>query len=92
VTKTSLDSTTQQLEATRDKLSQLEKSVDRSNSFTLNPFLHAGKKSNSANRALDERMELVELRTLADSRLRECNESQYEKAELKKKIYDLQEK
>ncbi|CAG8532002.1 3272_t:CDS:10 [Racocetra persica] len=99
VTKTSLDSTTQQLEATRDKLSQLEKSVDRSNSFTLNPFLHTGKKvdtsaqsSNSANRALDEKMQLVELQTLADSRLRECNESQYEKAELKKKIYDLQEK
>ncbi|CAG8450203.1 7701_t:CDS:10 [Dentiscutata heterogama] len=99
VTKASLDSTSQQLEATQDKLSQLEKNADRSNSFTLNPFLHIGKKvdtsaqsSNSANRALDERMEVVELRTLAESRLKECNESQYEKAELKKKIYDLQEK
>ncbi|CAG8780444.1 32156_t:CDS:10 [Gigaspora margarita] len=99
VTKASLDSTTQQLEATQDKLSQLEKNVDRSNSFTLNPFLHTGKKvdtsaqsSNSANRAMDDRMELVEQRTLAESRLKECNESQYEKAEFKKKIYDLQEK
>ncbi|CAG8652111.1 4030_t:CDS:10, partial [Dentiscutata erythropus] len=99
VTKASLDSTSQQLEATQDKLSKLEKNADRSNSFTLNPFLHTGKKvdtsaqsSNSANRALDERMEVVELRTIAESRLKECNESQYEKAELKKKIYDLQEK
>ena len=41
---------------------------------------------------MDDRMELVEQRTLAESRLKECNESQYEKAEFKKKIYDLQEK
>ncbi|CAG8527566.1 9434_t:CDS:10 [Diversispora eburnea] len=98
-TKSNLDSTSQQLEAAQDKLIKLEKNVDRSNSFTLNPYLLNERKSESndqsnsmSNRPIAERMELSDLRTLAENRLRECNDSQAEKIELKKRIYEFQEK
>ncbi|CAG8469274.1 15852_t:CDS:10 [Acaulospora colombiana] len=85
-TKASLESTSQQLETALDKLVQLEKDIDRSNSFTLNPYLLNDKKSesndhssNSSSRPIVERMELSDLRTLAEARLRECNDSQAEK-------------
>lgn len=51
-TRASLDATSQQLEAAQDKLVQLEKNVDRSNSFTLNPYLLNEKKSESNNQSV----------------------------------------
>ncbi|CAG8504951.1 3377_t:CDS:10 [Acaulospora morrowiae] len=97
-TKASLESTSQQLETAQDKLAQLEKNIDRSNSFTLNPYLLDKKNesndhsSNSSSRPIAERMELSDLRALAEARLKECNDSQAEKVELRKRIYEIQEK
>ncbi|CAG8550712.1 3669_t:CDS:10, partial [Acaulospora morrowiae] len=97
ITRASLELTSRNLESTQDKLEQLEKSVDRSNIFVINPFLHLGRKAdsksgNSVNKSMSEKLELIELRTIAESRVKELNDTQAEKAELRRKIQDLQEK
>ncbi|CAG8458176.1 4670_t:CDS:10 [Acaulospora colombiana] len=97
ITRASLELTSRNLENTQDKLEQLEKNVDRSNIFVIDPFLHLGRKSdnksgNSASKSMSEKLELIELRAIAESRVKELNDTQAEKVELRRKIHDLQEK
>ncbi|RHZ86231.1 hypothetical protein Glove_53g13 [Diversispora epigaea] len=97
IAKANLELTFRNLENTQDKLEQLEKNVDRSNIFAINPFLHLGRKldknsGGSANKSMSERLELIELRSIAESRVKEFNDTQAEKAEWRRKIHEIQEK
>ncbi|CAG8452733.1 7410_t:CDS:10 [Diversispora eburnea] len=97
IAKANLELTFRNLENTQDKLEQLEKNVDRSNIFTINPFLHLGRKldknsGGSANKSMSEKLELIELRSIAESRVKEFNDTQAEKAEWRRKIHEIQEK
>lgn len=41
---------------------------------------------------MSEKLELIELRSIAESRLKEFNDTQAEKVELRRKIHEIQEK